>query len=308
MEIPQRKIKHIVVSGGSIWGFSAFGMLYQAITTGFLNMDDVKTIHSTSAGSIISVMLSLKIDHNLLKEYLIQRPWETVCKKNRCSVLEIFENRGVINNTFFENMFSPLLKSVDLDVSTTMLDLYNYNGIEIHIFVTELNKYELIDMSYKTHPEWRIVDAIHSSCCIPLIFSPIIKDDCCYIDGGFLLNYPISKCLENLDNQNQNQNQNVDEILGISLANYKIGENDQEIIRENSNVIDLLNSIVYKTIHNMKIHTNINNIIIPYEMREYAQPVSLDDAFAVLYNKEERQKLVEFGINKINDYMNVWFS
>jgi len=84
MEIAQRKIKHIVVSGGSVWGFSSFGILFQSITTGFLHMDDIQTMHCTSAGSIICVMLSLKIDHNLLKEYIIQRPWETVCKKNRC--------------------------------------------------------------------------------------------------------------------------------------------------------------------------------------------------------------------------------
>jgi patatin-like phospholipase/acyl hydrolase len=95
MEIAQRKIKHLVVSGGSVWGFSAFGMLSQAITTGFLNMDDIQTIYSTSVGSIVCVMLALKIEHSLLKEYLIQRPWENVCKKNRCSVLEIFDNRGI---------------------------------------------------------------------------------------------------------------------------------------------------------------------------------------------------------------------
>jgi predicted acylesterase/phospholipase RssA len=199
-------------------------------------------------------------------------------------------------------MFSPLLKSVDLDISTTMLDLYNYNGIEIHIFVTELNKYELVDISYKTHPDWRIIDAIHSSCCIPVIFSPIVKDGCCYIDGGFLLNYPISKCLETLENM-----ENIDEILGISLTNYKIEEN-KEMIHEKSNVIDVLSSVVYKTLNNTGVHSKNKNPNVPYQIYEYAQPVSLDYAFAVLYNKEERQKLIDIGIDKLNQSMEKWFS
>jgi NTE family protein len=190
-----------------------------------------------------------------------------------------------------------------------MLDLYNYNGIEIHIFVTELNKYELIDISYKTHPEWRVVDAIHSSCCIPIMFSPIVKDDCCYIDGGFLLNYPISKCLENLE---KNAEENIEEIFGISLANYNMEDIDskgrEDIIRENSNIFDLLNVVIHKSLHNIGIFSNDKTNNIPYQIHQTTQPTTLDYGFAVLYNKEERQSLIESGINTMNQYLVQWFS
>jgi len=296
------KIKHLVVSGGSVWGFSAFGILFQAISANFLNMSDIKSIYSTSVGSIVCLMFALKIDYIILKEYLIQRPWESVCKKSRCSVFEIFDNKGIIQPTFIENLYIPLLNSVDLDISLTMLDLYNYNGIDMHIYVTELNKYELIDISYKTHPDWRVMDAIHSSCCVPVMFSPIIKDSCCYIDGGFLMNYPISKCVESVENRA--------EILGISLGNHtNMGNNgyeDTAEIREDSNVFDLLNVVIHKTLQNSHIFKNEKRYEIPHQIHLETPHITLDYGFAVLYSKEERQKLIESGIQTMNLYLEKW--
>ena len=299
---PRVRIKHLVMSGGSVWGFSAFGVLFQAISSGFLNMEDIKSIYCTSVGSIICMMLALKIDHTILKEYLIQRPWESVCKKNRCSVLEIFDNKGIIQTSFIENVFLPLLNSIDLDISSTMLDIYNYNGIDIHIYTTELNKYELIDISYKTHPDWRIIDAIHSSCCVPVLFSPIIKDNCCYIDGGFLLNYPISKCIEQIDNENENR----DEILGISLGNTTANISTDQLIKEESNVFDLLNLVIHKALQTTHIFKNEKCYEIPYQIHLETEPVTLDYGFSVLYNKEDRKRLIASGINTMNYYLEKW--
>jgi predicted acylesterase/phospholipase RssA len=175
--IIQRKIKHLVISGGSIWGFSAFGIIYEAISSGFLKIEDIVSIYGTSIGSLVGFAMSLKIDHNILKDYLINRPWDQVCKKSICSVLEIFDSKGLINKTIFTEFFSPLLKSVDLDITVTMKELYEYNNIELHIYVTELNSFTLIDISYKTHPEWCVIDAVCASCSIPILFTPVIIDD-----------------------------------------------------------------------------------------------------------------------------------
>jgi len=276
-------IKHLVISGGSVWGFSAFGILYEAIAQGLVQMSNIETIFMTSVGAIIGTMVSLKIEPDLLLNYLIKRPWETLCKNNRYSVLEIYEAKGVIHRGFFENMFAPLFKSIDLDPDITMLGLYEYNGIEIHIYTSELNKFHSIDISFKTHPEWRVIDAIYASCCIPLFFAPLIIGNECYIDGGFHLNYPISKV----------KTENLDEIFAISLGNPS-DSLSKTIIDGKSNIVDILSMVIYNVIHQTNMFSNENSKDIKHQI-VLKEKTTLEYCIQVLYNKEEREHLVKKG-------------
>jgi len=291
----QRKIKHLVLSGGTVWGFSMAGILQEAIHSGFLNMDDVQSIYMTSVGSIVGLAFALKIEPELIINYFVKRPWDTVMKNNRHSVLEIFDKKGIIHRGFFENIFEPLLKSVDLSSDITMSELHEYNGIDIHIYATELNGFELVDISFKTHPEWLVIDAIYASCSIPVLFSPLLKEEKCYIDGGFFLNYPITKCVC----------ENIDEVLGISLGNFP--KNYRQIpISGSSNILNIIFSVIYNVIHNNGLFNNDNSREFPYQFI-MENIISLEYVFKTLYGKEEREHLVKTGIdffiNKMKESM-----
>ena len=298
----QRQIKHIVISGGAEWGFCALGMLHEAISTGFLHMSDIQTMYLTSVGSIIGTMFALGINADILKEYIIKRPWDAVCKKNRCSFLEIYDNKGVIHRTFFDDMFSPLLKSIDLDIDATMADIHTHCGIDIHIYVTEINTYQLLDISYRTHPEWKILDAIYASCSIPLIFAPIIREHECYMDGAILLNYPIQKCIDHC----MEISAPLDEILGISLGIVDDKEEKKITIHNGSNIFDVFNVVVSRFMINHLIGWNDKNQHIPHEIFFVSQMNTLEYALNILYNKEEREKLVHRGIICMREHFVAW--
>ena len=193
--------------------------------------------------------------------------------------------------------FSSLLKSVDLSIDATMQDLYNYNGIDIHVYMTELNSFTLVDVSYKTHPDWRIIDVVHASCAIPIVFTPYMHENNCYIDGGFFMNYPISKCLELVENHN--------EILGISLGN-----NGKATLNVNSvsSIFDLINVLLNRIINNVEFFTNDKTANIPYEIHVDSNPTTLEYCLNVLYNKEDRQTLIIDGINIMKEKMTTWIS
>jgi predicted acylesterase/phospholipase RssA len=298
IEIPQGKIKHIVISGGSHWGFVAFGIIMEAISCGFLHMDDIESMYMTSAGAIIGCMFSLKIEPSILRDYLIKRPWETMAKKQKHNLLEIYDAKGIIHRGFMENMFEPLLKSVDLSIDITMAELYAYNGIDIHLFVTELNSFQLIDISHTTHPNWKWIDAIYASCTIPFAFTPIITDTECFLDGGIFLNYPIGPCLKNVENK--------EEILAISLGNVD-SEYTFNPITKQSNIIDLISSVIGKIIHITKLFANDNSHEIPYQIYCFNYS-TVQQAFSVLYTKEERYNLIYSGINQMKDQCIKWFA
>lgn len=292
-----RKIKHITISGGAEWGFMGFGILFEAIDSGFLHMDDVKSLYMCSAGSIIGSMLALKIEYKTIHDYLIKRPWETVCKQNKCSILNLFDSKGLIHRGFFENMFSPLLKSVDLDVNITLGELYDYNGIDIHIFTTEINKFVTVDLSHTTHPEWRLIDAIYASSCIPFVFSPLIIGDHCYMDAGILLNYPIRECLLHVDN--------IDEVLGISFGN-NYTDTEESRITDTSNIFDVVTTVLSKVVKHNRLFSNDQTQNAPYQIH-CMQNTTLENCMNALYNKDIRKTLIYIGIERMKSEMAVWF-
>ena len=92
-----------------------------------------------------------------------------------------------------------------------MMDFYNITKIELHFFSLHLNEFKLIDMSYKTHPDLNIIDALYMSCSIPFIFQPMFYKSSYMIDGAILCNFPLKQCIENVEN--------LDEILAINIKN-----------------------------------------------------------------------------------------
>jgi predicted acylesterase/phospholipase RssA len=290
----KRQIKQLVLSGGNVWGFSMLGILLEAIQTGFLHMDDIQTIHATSVGSLVGVVVSLKIEPQLIRDYFIKRPWDSLCKKNRYSILDIYDEKGIVHRGFLENLFSPLFKSIELPVETTLKELYEYNGIDFHIYTTELNTFTLVDISFKTHPDWSVIDTIHASCAVPLLFKPFIHDGKCYIDGGFLLNYPITKC----------KCENLTEVLGISLGN--ISEDQKEPpISHSSNIFDFIFSVLFNVIKCNSLFKNDNSLPFPYQIQIYNK-TTLDYFLEVLYTKEERERLVTMGNQTFQNLYKKW--
>jgi predicted acylesterase/phospholipase RssA len=289
-------IKHLVLSGGNIWGFSMLGIIIEALKTNFIDIENIDTIWATSVGSIVGLITSLKIESKLVEDYFVKRPWQDVCKNNKVSVLDIFDEKGLIHRGFFDNLLSPLLSLVELSTETTMLELYNYNNIEIHIFTTELNKYELIDISYKTHPDWSIINAIYASCCIPVLFSPLIIGDKCYIDGGFILNYPIEK----------GKFENPNEVFGISLGNFS--ENNSETpITSLSNMNELMFSLLMNIVRSHSIFENDNSQPYPYQII-LKDVIDIKYFIEVVYNKNERELLLNNGSDIFKNHYERWFS
>ena len=288
------EIKHLVLSGGTVWGFNMLGILVEAIDTGFLKMENIQSIFGTSIGALVGTAMSLKIEPTLLREYFVKRPWDTMCKNNRHSVLELYDGRGILHQGFIEDLFDPLLKSVDLSCATTLAELYEYNGIDIHIYATELNRYELVDISFKTHPEWRVIDAVYASCSIPLLFSPLIQEDKCYIDGGFFLNYPIDRC----------PTENPEEVFGISMGNFP-DEYVETPITIRSTLPDIVFTSMMKTIQYSHLFTNNNTFPFPYQII-LKNKTSLEYFMEVVYKQSERERLVSDGKTFFKKHYDEW--
>lgn len=281
-------IKHIVISGGGIAGFSFYGALRESSKQNIWNIDNIQSIYGTSVGSMLAVILCLKYDWDTIDDYLIKRPWQNLYKFNIYSMLEAMQKRGIFDVNLIEETLLPLFSGKDLSIDITMAEFYEKTNIDLHVFSTEIHSFTIVDISHKTHPHWKVTDAIYSSSSLPVLFSPYLIDDKCYCDGGMIINYPISACIEN--------GCNPAEILGINRI-----RDDAQIsgITNESSLIDYSMIILERSLEKIRSPSIDKKIGVEYNIK--SQRLSLFDILNTAASMEERIRLIEIGAGNLRE-------
>lgn len=200
-------IKHIVISGGGHYGLTMYGILKESHKKDFWKYENIETLYGTSIGSVLCLLITLQYEWETLDKYFIDRPWNKVFDFDFHTIIEAFENQGIFNQNTMNQLIEPLFLGKDIPLDITLKEYYERTHIDFHITTSEVVSFKLNVLSHKTHPEWKLLDAIYASCTIPVIFKPIITDDSCYIDGGLFSSYPLNVCTSIVSN--------TDEIMAI---------------------------------------------------------------------------------------------
>jgi len=275
-------IKHIVISGGGIFGFSYYGIIRESNKEKLWKIDDIQTIYGTSIGSVLATILCLKYDWKTIDDYLLNRPWNKVFQYDITNIFNSIHKNGIYSKEITEKIFKPLLLGKDLSTNITMIDFYKKTNIELHIFVTNVNTFKMVDISYKTHPNWLLLDAIHASCSIPILYQPICIDNIAYCDGGFCNNYAINECIIN--------GAKNDEILGINMTQCA---SDEDIIMTNISLFDFIVYLLNQLLKN--IVNKVENKIKYYFILE-SDARSLTEISNVANDRNIRKDLIDKGI------------
>ena len=282
-------IKHLIFSGGGVYGLSVFGALNHLYENKLWDINNIESIYGTSIGAIIGVVIALKYEWSILQNYLVNRPWDKIFKFDMYSVINSFQKKGLFDISEFEEIFKPLFGGHDIQLNVTMQEFFEITKIEIHIITTDLNTFESVDISYKTHPEWRVIDAVYASAALPILFSPLQKDSKYYIDGGILCNYPVKNCI-NIHSQQC-------EILGI-LRKHNIQLCKK--MTDESSLLDFLFLLVNNLVRKL-IQLNISNV--ENELRIPADELSLYNIYLFVCSIDERKRLIQVGIDSANEYI-----
>ena len=280
----QDTIKHIVVSGGGPAGLSFYGAIRESHRQGMWTLDNIQTMHGTSIGSIICTMLCLNYEWEVLDDFLIKRPWQHVFKVDMYTIFDSFQKRGIYDISAIEKTFLPLFSDKDISINVTLAEFYELNHIDLHIYASEIHHYEMVDFSHKTHPDWRLMDAIYCSSALPVAFPPMLRDGLCYCDGGFIANYPMRLCLENGAEKN--------EIIGIKMV---IDRENQAKVIEKSSMLDYVIYLINKLLEKRLSPADAMDYDIPHEIKIESPQISLYTAYQVIMSPEERVRLIEYG-------------
>lgn len=285
-------IKHLVIPGGGPTGIKALGALQYLEQNGYWDINNIETIYATSAGAILSVLLCLKFEWDTINDYIIKRPWHEVFPVTVNQVFEAYAKKGLFDKTLSEIFYKPFLDAKDIPINLTMQDLFDYSNIELHIFSLELNSFEIVDISYKTHPDLSLLTAVHMSSALPVLISPVCIDDKCYIDGGVVCNYPLKYCIERAEN--------IHDIFGLRNEYTKTELNK---VNNKSTILEYLMICINKLVNNasLKFKPTIipNELVLVYE----ADLMNLTNIQETLMLQEVRKGLVDSGIKSAMNFL-----
>lgn len=277
-------IKNIVLSGGAYLGLIQFGVLNSLRKNNFYNINNIQKVYGTSIGGFIGAMLCLKLDMDDLIENFTDRPWHNLLGLSPSILSDFYLKKGIVNKKICLRATGNLLESVDLTTDITLKEFYDYSKIELHLYTISLSDFRLNDISYKTHPNMLLVDAIYITCSIPYIFQPLEINGENYIDGGLLCNYPLNKCLE--------QDNSKEETLSLCFSYSENNLREKENIQD-KNLIEFCYYMHSKLLEN-KIESTERGLI-KNEVVIDTDTLNMSNAIDLVFNKELRKEYVLRG-------------
>lgn len=295
-------IKHLVISGGGPTGVIALGALQHLEKQEFWNIENIESMYCTSAGSLLGVLVALKFDWNTINDYIIKRPWHEAFQIGISQIFEAYNKKGVFDEKLFDIFFKPFFNSRDISMKMTLREFYEYTKIDFHVFSLELNRFQVVDISHKTHPDLELLKAVHMTSAIPMVLSPFCVDDDCFIDGGIISNYPLDYCIKNNCITDTN---GYEEILGLRNNYIKDSETDfgNNIVNKESTILDYMMTFINKvvlTIDTEKKQPSIENEII-YDTKR----PSFSFLKSAISSIEFRQELLNVGIEASRSFLSL---
>lgn len=279
-----KNVKNIVIGGGGIAGLAFYGALQQLHNDKVWKFENIQTIYGTSIGSIIGTIIALDYNWEDMDDFIIKRPWYKIFKWDFSTFFGAIEKRGICDIDIIKQIIDPLLLGKDLEPNITMQEFYEHTQIDCNFMIAELNTMSLVQISHRTHPDWLLVEAIYSSCALPICFSPFLHENKLYCDGGFLANLPVKQCMED--------GHDMEETLVIGLSKKTYETITDEAIQD-FNLFDYLLILLYKIVHLANDLTD--NISLYKEVLFKTSEPEFLNAYDFINTQEFRETLIAKG-------------
>jgi predicted acylesterase/phospholipase RssA len=299
MEFPE--IQHLVFAGGGpvlLQMVGALQYLSEKNPTPFLDRQKIQSMYGTSAGAIAATLVCLDLDWEIILDYLVKRPWETVFHFQIEHLFSAYYRRGIFDREVIEKIFHPLLKAKDLDPEITLQEFFLFTKIDLHIFTFEINSFQTENVSHSNYPDIPLVDALYMSCAIPVFMAPKLIEQKCFMDGGLCANYPISFCAESVGS--------LEHILGFKSC---CSEEKNELT-EDSSLMDFLVCLFFKIIRRFtSVESSSASIIsaqLPQELQFQVRMLSFDYLYMYFSSTENRQQYVDKGKEIAVQFLAKW--
>ena len=285
-------IKCLVLSSAAYEIFYQVSAINVLIKKKFLNIDEIESFYSVSAGAITALLLCLKIDIDIIFNYVIDRPWNKLVSLDASKIFNAYNNCGIYDKSLFVKGFEPLFKVANIPIDITFKELYKRTKKKLHIYCTNTNTLNKQLFNYETDPNLSVVDAVYMSSSIPFIFKPLRYNGIIYNDGAFVCRFPIVEAVEE-------SGYNTNEIFGLNLKIEK-----KEFNIDDSNVLNYLITMIKKYTTNKILvfdEKKIKNVTICHIK---GNSFSVEYFYNLLNKIEYRKEMLNKAENEIEIFLN----
>lgn len=268
--------KHIlVISGGGIKGIAFLGAI-QALSERNL-LCDIHTYAGTSIGSLIVLMLNIGYTPLELFDFIMKFDLGKIKSLNFASFMTSY---GIDNCLKVENTIKSLMTAKNIPESITFKQLYELTNKKLIMTSVNVNKRQAEYFSVTSHPDMLVALAARMSISIPFLFTPIIYNDCYYVDGGCIDNFPYKQFINDIDN-----------IIGLYITEPHCIK--REIVSLETYAIYVMLSVLYG--FEQFVDKTRKNII----------QIEIGKITSISFNLKpaEKTKLYEIGYNKLKDWI-----
>lgn len=283
-------ITTLVLSGGAYNGLIELGVLRRLSEKSAFDIDTIERIHGTSIGGFIAVLLALKMDWSDLVEYFVERPWHKLLSINP---IELYTKKGAFDKQFFISALTPVFAAKGLDITTISLGEFQlYSNIELYFYAIKFSTFEVCEISDHDLP---LIDAITMTCCMPIVFRPVVYKGEYYIDGGIASNYPLREAIA----AKNAPDATLDCILGIA---FDLGTTTTDPINENSNIMEYIYCLFNK-ISTIREFNNVKFGTIPNEIVIRCAGMNATDGYDALFKRDKREELIKQGERLADEWL-----
>lgn len=194
--------EYLVLSGGGVKGISFTGALETLqklnIIYSTTNEFKLKGIAGASAGSIIASLLAIGYTPTELIDIMSNLDFERIADDKLGYIrdtLNFIENWGVCPGNYIQDFLADLIEKKTGNKDYTLVDLMNDKNVKLVIVTTDVSNQKSVYLypgnpidAYSNIP---IRKAVRMSIGVQGVFEPYEYNNCYFVDGGTLDNYPL---------------------------------------------------------------------------------------------------------------------
>ena len=276
-------INTLILSGGGMKGVAYSGVLkyLEKIQKEELYKDtieiDIKTVCSVSVGCLVGLLHVLKYSAQEIEDEILNKNFKTL---KDLEAMNLFTNFGIDTGKNIMAWIESQILKRNLPPTITFSELYKWSNMEFKIIVTNLSKHKIEVHDYINTPELEVLNSIRMSISLPFFYKSVRFNNCVYVDGGIINNYPINLFPEN------------DGVLGCNL----IASTEKEEIND----ITTFDSYIYNLIGCI---WNQSTILTEKEKEKTIIIDTLDQStLNFLLTRSEKRKLMNIGYTSTEKY------
>ena len=266
-----KTIDTLCFSGGGTKGLVFIGSVKALIDKNIIILQNIKKFIGTSAGSIISFLLSINYTPEEIEDFVLNFDFKKLEPDPSCE--NLFTNFGLDDGKKLEYLLSKLLYFKLKTKKITFGELFDKTNNELIISATCINTNKSKYFNYKFTPDDDVILALKMSVAVPFYFYPVYYEGYHYIDGGILDNYPI-------------QLGNIESTLGLA------------VISDKYNQIDDFGDYMIKVIK-LILNANLINKIKYYKNSTIGIISSEKNFIDLKMNNQTKKIMIDRGYNKV---------